>query len=552
MSNISAALGNVLFSCLFAVASTPPSGLDGSWAAVVQTGTHSLYLVVTLSHDAKGAQQATIAFPKEGETAFPALASTANGTATITALKDGATLSMAGALSDERIQGRYRFGTSQGVLDLWPLRKMKRSDLLPFTGDFSDGHGHDVVIGESLGALYFFDRLTGRTGRLYPLADGSFFGGPSLLIFAPVAVTAQFGSGANDLTFAVDGATAMLHRVTVASLADISFDALGAHISGTLRRPPGVGRFPAVLILSGSNGQPRSGFYAFEDFVADQFARLGFVVLSFDKRGVGDSSGPAGDNGVEQVAAAAFRFLKQQPGVDPARIGIWGMSQGGIIAPKVATLENGVGFIVNESGSIVDANTEEIERTASMMRVDGFDERDIADAVAFQRLKFYYARTGQGWDEYAVAYKKYANRPWFPDPYVGPPASKSSGAWKFWRESGAIQPAEFWRRFLGSVLLLFAQHDTIGDPDENIALFAKTMAEAGNKSYTIGIIPGADHSMYEARTGSWREDRLLTNLSFPAFNLLNTWLRSQQFIETIPESARLGPRGHSEGGVQLD
>ncbi|HVR45377.1 MAG TPA: alpha/beta fold hydrolase [Candidatus Binatia bacterium] len=541
MSRIFATLGNVLFSCLFAVAS-PPSGLDGSWAGVVQDGTQTLYLVVTLWHDGKGVQQATIAFPKEGETAFPASGSTANGTTTITALKDGATLFMAGALSGERFQGSYRFGISQGVFDLWPLRKMGRSDLLPFTGDFSDGHGHDVVIGESLGALYFFDRLTGRTGRLYPLSNGSFFGGPSLLIYAPVAVTAQFSFGANDLTFAVDGATAMLHRVTVANLADVTFDALGARISGTLRRPPGVGRFPAVLLLSGSNGQPRSGFYALEDFVADQFARLGFVVLSFDKRGVGDSSGAAGDNGVEQVAAAAFRFLKQQPGIDPARTGIWGMSQGGIIAPKVATLENGVGFIVNESGSIVDANTEEIERTARMMRVDGFNERDIADAVAFQRLKFHYARTGQDWDAYAAAYTKYANRPWFPDPYVGPPASKSSSAWKFWRESGAVQPTEFWRRFTGPVLLLFAQHDTIGDPDENIALFAKTMAEAGNENYTIGVIPGADHSMYEARTGSWREDRLLTNLSFPALNLLNTWVQNQRLIEMIPENARLGPR----------
>jgi hypothetical protein len=68
------------------------------------------------------------------------------------------------------------------------------------------------------------------------------------------------------------------------------------------------------------------------------------------------------------------------------------------------------------------------------------------------------------------------------------------------------------------------------------------MAAAGNKNYTIGIVPGADHSMYVARTGSWREDRLLTKLSFPAFNLLNAWLQSQQLIETIPESARLGAR----------
>jgi dienelactone hydrolase len=530
----------ILVSCLFAIANTSPAELDGSWAGVVQGATHALYLVVTLAPDAKGSQLVTIAFPREGESEYPASASTTNGTTTITAVKDGATLSMAGALSGERIQGIYRFGARQGTLDLWPLRKMDRRDLLPFTGDFSGERGHDIVFSESLGVLYFFDRLSGRTGRLYPLANGSFFGGPSLLIYAPVAVTAQFSSSANDLTFAVDGVTTRLHRVTAGSRADVTFDALGARIAGTLRRPPGVGPFPAVLILSGSNGQPRSGFYALEDFVADQFARLGFIVLTFDKEGTGDSGGPAGDNGVELVAAAAFRFLKQQPGVDAARIGIWGMSQGGIIAPKVATLENGVRFIVNESGSIVDANTEEVERTANMMRVDGFDERDIADAVAFQRLKFHYARTGLGWSEYAAAYEKYANRSWFPDPYVGPPASKNSSAWRFWRESGSIAPAQFWRRFAGSILLLFAQHDTIGDPNENITVFAKTMAASGNKNYTIGIVPDANHSMYVARTGSWREDRLVTNLSLAAFNFLNVWLQSLQLIETIPESARLG------------
>jgi dienelactone hydrolase len=533
----------VLFLGLVAVASAPPSALDGSWAGVVRNGTRSLYLVVTLSHDAKGSQLATIAFPKEGESKYPASVSTANETTTIAVVKDGTPLSMAGKLSSERIEGNYRFGVSQGNLDLWPLRMMQRKDLLPFSGDFSDEHGHDVVVGESLGALYFFDRLTGRTGRLYPLANRSFFGGPSLLIYAPVAVTAQFSPSSNDLTFAEDGTTTVLHRVNIGSRADVTFEAPGARIAGTLRRPLGVGPFfPAVLILSGSNGQPRSGFYALEDFVADQFARLGFIVLTFDKRGVGDSGGPPGDNGVEQVAEAAFRFLKQQPGVDAERIGIWGMSQGGIIAPKVGTLENGVRFIVNESGSIVDANTEEIERTANMMRADGFDERDIADAVAFQRLKFYYARTGVGWNEYAAAYKEYSNRSWFPDPYVGPPVSKSSAAWKFWRESGSIEPAAFWRRFPGPVLVLFAQHDTIGDPNENIALFVKTMAAAGNKNYTIAIVPDADHSMYVSRTGSWREDRLLTHLSFPAFNLLNGWLQSRQFIEAIPESAQLGGR----------
>jgi uncharacterized protein len=56
----------------------------------------------------------------------------------------------------------------------------------------------------------------------------------------------------------------------------------------------GKGPFPAVLVIAGSNGQPRSGFYAENDFIADQFVRLGLAVLTFDKRGVGASGGPIG------------------------------------------------------------------------------------------------------------------------------------------------------------------------------------------------------------------------------------------------------------------
>jgi hypothetical protein len=257
---------------------------------------------------------------------------------------------------------------------------------------------------------------------------------------------------------------------------------------------------------------------------------MGFIVLTFDKRGAGASTGPNTDNGVEFVAAAALGFLKQQPDVDLARIGIWGMSQGGMIAPKVASLEPGVRFIINVSGSVVDANTEEIERTANMLRVDGFSESDIAEAVAFQRLKFHYAETGDDWNEYIHAYERLKGRPWFPDPYVGPPASKASSAWKFWRESGAIRPFDYWRVYKGPVLLLYGQYDSIGDPSGNVSLFIQAMKAAGNKSYTVSILPSADHSMYVSHTGSFREERLLTTLDLNAFSILDAWLLSREIF----------------------
>jgi alpha-beta hydrolase superfamily lysophospholipase len=518
-----------------AASAARPAPLQGSWAGILTDGASSLYLVLTLTTAPTGSIASTISYPREGEGAFPAESTSVQGDGfRVTAKKNGQSLRLAGAFADDRITGTFQLGSREGALELWPLRTRLRADLLAYVGDFSAGTKQDVLISESLGVLYFLDLESGRTGRLYPLSDNRFFGGPTRLIYLPVTVRASFTDYADGsfqtLKLEIDGTTRTLHRMSFGSLADVSFAASDARIAGTLRRPAGPGPFPAILLLAGSNAQPRSGYYSIEDFVADEFLRLGFIVLNFDKRGVGSSTGKAGDNGVELVAAAAFRFLASRPGVDRNRIGIWGMSQGGIIAPKVAMLEPGVRFIINVSGSVVDANTEEIERTARMLRADGFREPDVADAVAFQRLKFQYAQTGRGWDEYTASYRRFKDRPWFPDPYVGPPASRSSTAWKFWRESGAIRPFEYWRAFREPVLLMYGQYDSIGDPAENAALFVAAMKSAGNDRYTVSILPDTDHSMYVSRSESWKAERLLTNLNLAAFRLFDAWLSAQGIV----------------------
>jgi hypothetical protein len=80
-------------------------------------------------------------------------------------------------------------------------------------------------------------------------------------------------------------------------------------------------------------------------------------------------------------------------------------------------------------------------------------------------------------------------------------------------------------------LLLYGQHDTIGDPNENAELFVKAMREAKNESYTISVLPDADHSMYLSSTGSMREERLLTTFDLDALAAIDGWLRSRRLIK---------------------
>lgn len=66
------------------------------------------------------------------------------------------------------------------------------------------------------------------------------------------------------------------------------------------------------------------------------FTGLGFDILVFDYRGYGQSEGKPSEAGTYLDAEAAWTFLVQEEGVDPARLVICGRSLGGPIAARLA------------------------------------------------------------------------------------------------------------------------------------------------------------------------------------------------------------------------
>jgi len=127
-------------------------------------------------------------------------------------------------------------------------------------------------------------------------------------------------------------------------------------LAGTLTMPKGDGPFPAVVLLSGSGPQDRDeALMGHRPFLvlSDHLTRQGIAVLRFDDRGVGKSQGDYGKATHEDFAAdalAAFTFLKSQPGIDPAHVGLCGHSEGGVHAPLVAADHDDVAFIVMLAG----------------------------------------------------------------------------------------------------------------------------------------------------------------------------------------------------------
>jgi hypothetical protein len=128
----------------------------------------------------------------------------------------------------------------------------------------------------------------------------------------------------------------------------------GVKTSAQLTLPAvGNGPFPAVLLIPGSGAVDMNETVAknAKPFwqIAQYLSERGFVVLRYDKRGIGANStiinsnvwGNTTANDLIQDSKKALNVLIQQPEVDPKRISIIGHSEGTLYAPRVA-IDNSV------------------------------------------------------------------------------------------------------------------------------------------------------------------------------------------------------------------
>jgi alpha-beta hydrolase superfamily lysophospholipase len=94
------------------------------------------------------------------------------------------------------------------------------------------------------------------------------------------------------------------------------------------------------------------GYRPFRD-IADALGRRGIAVLRMDDRGFGESesgSGPATSKDFADDIRAGLAFLRARPEIAGSRLGLIGHSEGGLIAPLVATSDSGLKGIVLLAG----------------------------------------------------------------------------------------------------------------------------------------------------------------------------------------------------------
>jgi dienelactone hydrolase len=128
---------------------------------------------------------------------------------------------------------------------------------------------------------------------------------------------------------------------------DLTFTGAGGiPLHGTVFRPAGPPK-SAIVLQGGSDWQERADLRV----QAETFTRLGVTTLVYDRRTIGYSKTRRDYGVLADDLVAAVGALRAQPGVDPADVGVWGVSEGGWVAPLAATRSPGIAYVITVGAS---------------------------------------------------------------------------------------------------------------------------------------------------------------------------------------------------------
>jgi pimeloyl-ACP methyl ester carboxylesterase len=331
------------------------------------------------------------------------------------------TLVFDGQLKTNEISGEVRQGEARGTFQLLRLAIIEPQLLAKYYGSYQVQPNRFIWIGKfgEFGADQFFlDSESGRFGPIYPSSETTFFSGQAIMSpFFPVDAKIRFTKDklgeVTGLTYSQSG----LPDVTATKISlkreEVSFHNGDVTLAGQLTAPWSKGPHPAVVLIHGSGPEDRDYMGPWIDF----FARQGVAVLSYDKRGVRDSTGDWKRASFEDLAEdvmAGVQLLKRRKDINPKQIGLWGISQGGWIAPLAASRSKDIAFIILHAGAGVPVAQNGLMSIEYELRAYGFPEAEIKRALAYYKLNDDVTRSGEGWDKLQDAYQhaKASNAEW--------------------------------------------------------------------------------------------------------------------------------------------
>lgn len=280
----------------------------------------------------------------------------------------------------------------------------------------------------------------------------------------------------------------------------VTFASGAVTLSGSLTLPStgtgtGTGPCPAVVMVGGSGPTDRDNDVYFPP-LRRHLVAAGVGVLSYDKRGVGGSSGDWRDATLDDLAAdadAALRFLRTRPGVRAGATGLFGHSEGGWVVLRAATARDDVPWVVTNSCPATTPAVQERHALATALRQEGADGADADAELALYDRLCAAARRGAGLAEASRLVEAAGTPPVLARTYW---AGMDARLWEFLRRKQDHDPVPDARGLRCPHLAVFGGADPLVPVADSVRLFGAAACHPERPPrarLTVEVFPGADH-----------------------------------------------------------
>ena len=327
---------------------------------------------------------------------------------------------------------------------------------------------------------------------------------------------------------------------------DVTFENTKANISlsGTLTLPKKDGNFPVVILITGSGPQNRDEeLLGHKPFlvISDYLTKNGIAVLRYDDRGVGQSKGDfktATSADFATDVESAITFLKTRKEINKKKIGLVGHSEGGLIAPMVASKSKDVSFIVLLAGTGIQGDKLLLLQQELIAKANGISETDIKKSVETNsklfemvvksndnmKLKTYLTNSINE----TLKNDTSAEIPngMTKDEFVSMQVNQISSPWMQYFMK--FNPATTLEKVKCPVLAVNGEKDLQVPPKENLTAIKNALTKGGNKNVTTKEFLNLNHLFQECKTGAPGEYSTIEQTFSPtALEEIANWIKQQ-------------------------
>jgi pimeloyl-ACP methyl ester carboxylesterase len=291
----------------------------------------------------------------------------------------------------------------------------------------------------------------------------------------------------------------------------------GFNIGATISRPPNLpGRLPAVVLVGGSGRQDRDeilyGVPVF-GYLSGALADAGFIVVRYDKRGVGQSGGRVEHAGLPEYAddlVGLIAWLRKRKDVDPDRIFVLTHGEGSAVGMTAAAKDKRIRGLGLLAAPGLTGREVVLEQQRQALERRNESEADRQAKIALQKRVIEAVTTGKGWETLPPDVRRQADSLWF----------------KSWL---LFDPAVAMKKIGQPVLVLHGALDLQTPPvnGERLATLATTQRKVAPSFTSRVVIPGVNHLLV---TGPGELDGIdappAAALSPDALTAIVTWLKT--------------------------